>query len=96
MSLIKAHGFLTAIVSSPGIILLREWHAVLFDGRPAFKSKEHATTILELINRLHNFIEAKLKNNDPSSFSSFLILSLSFFIFYNYNLFIKNLTLTLS
>jgi uncharacterized protein len=64
MSLTEAHGFLTAILSAPNLIMPSKWQPVLFGGYPEFESKEQAVTIVGLINRLYNEINRELSSNN--------------------------------
>jgi uncharacterized protein len=71
MSLTKAHGFLTAILSAPTLIMPSQWQPVLLGGYPEFESKEQAITIIGLIDRLYNEINRELRV-DHNSFSILL------------------------
>jgi uncharacterized protein len=55
MSLSRAHGFLTAIVSGPERFEAGEWIRLIFD-EPVFSDSEQAQDILGLIMRLHAHI----------------------------------------
>lgn len=59
MSLSRAHGFLTAIVSGPEDFETDEWIRLIFD-EPVFDDSEQAQDILGLIMRLHADIEQAL------------------------------------
>jgi uncharacterized protein len=71
MSLTKVHGFLTAIVSAPSLIMPSKWHPLLFGGDPNFESMEKAMKIITLVDRLHNSINDALRNNDQFDISFF-------------------------
>lgn len=59
MTLSRAHGFLTAIVSGPEDFEAGEWIRMIFD-EPVFDDSEQAQNILGLIVRLHADIEQAL------------------------------------
>ena len=59
MSLSRAHGFLTAIVSGPEEFEADEWIRLIFD-EPVFDDSDQAQDILGLIMRLHADIEQAL------------------------------------
>ena len=59
MSLSRAHGFLTAIVSGPEDLETEEWIRLIFD-EPVFADSEQAQDILGLVVRLHADIEQAL------------------------------------
>ena len=59
MSLSRAHGFLTAIVSGPEDFETDEWIRLIFD-EPVFDDSEQAQDILGMIVRLHADIEQAL------------------------------------
>lgn len=65
MSLTECHGFLTAIVSAPTLIMPSQWQPVLFGGQPTFASMDEATTIIQLIGRFNNQISSKLRKDKP-------------------------------
>lgn len=64
MSLTQVHGFLTAIVSAPNMIMPSQWQPMLFGGNPEFQSKEEFIVSFELTGRWHNSINDAIKNND--------------------------------
>jgi uncharacterized protein len=59
MSLSRAHGFLTAIVSGPDEFEAGEWIRLILD-EPVFDDSEQAQDILGLVMRLHADIEQSL------------------------------------
>lgn len=59
MSLSRAHGFLTAIVSGPEDFEAGEWLRLILD-EPVFDNQEQAQDILGLLMRLHADIEQAL------------------------------------
>ena len=59
MTLSRAHGFLTAIVSGPESLDTDEWIRLVFD-EPVFSDSQQAQDILGLIVRVHASIEAAL------------------------------------
>jgi uncharacterized protein len=59
MTLSRAHGFLTAIVSGPESFETDEWIRLIFD-EPVFSDSGQAQDILGLIVRVHASIEAAL------------------------------------
>lgn len=71
MSITRAHGFLTAVISAPNLIMPSQWQPVLLGGYPEFESEEQAFSIIGMIDRFYNEINRKLKNNGDT-FNPFL------------------------
>ncbi|MGD2083294.1 MAG: YecA family protein [Chromatiales bacterium] len=59
MSLSRAHGFLTAVVSAPEALEPDEWMRVIFD-EPVFDDSDEVKDVLGLIQRLHQSIECSI------------------------------------
>jgi len=64
MTITEAHGFLTAILSAPTLIMPSKWQPVLFGGHPEFKSQEQAMSVIGLVNRFYNAINSELRSSN--------------------------------
>jgi uncharacterized protein len=64
MTLTEIHGFLTALLSAPNLIMPSKWQPILFGGHPNFDSMEQASSIIGLIGRFNNQISDMLRKND--------------------------------
>jgi uncharacterized protein len=54
LHLIQAHGFMSALITAPHLIMPSKWHPLFFGGQPTFDSLEHANYIFALMARLNN------------------------------------------
>ena len=68
MSVVKAHGFMTAILSFPEVITPSEWLPAIIGDDPEFCSEGHAEYILGSIMHVYNHVAAGLQHNRPFSF----------------------------
>ena len=70
MNISTLHGFLTAIVVGPSVVLPSEWLPVVWgEGKgPKFQSLQEAQRVLDLIMRLNNDIAGKLAST-PEEFT---------------------------
>jgi uncharacterized protein len=64
MNLTECHGFLTAILSAPSLIMPSKWEPILLGGHPNFESIEQATNIIQLIGRFNNQISKELRESE--------------------------------
>jgi uncharacterized protein len=54
LHIIPAHGFMSALITAPYLIMPSKWHPLFFGGQPSFDSLDHANHILALMARLNN------------------------------------------
>ncbi len=54
LHLIEAHGFMSALITAPHLIMPSKWHPLFFGGHPTFDSMDHANQIFALLARLNN------------------------------------------
>lgn len=64
MSLTEAHGFLTAVISSPQPIGSDVWQSKILGGCPEFTSIDQAQRIVSLLLKLYHAIQTTLKRNE--------------------------------
>lgn len=62
MDIVEAHGFITAIVSAPTMLMPSQWQPTLFGGQPEFQSMAEAQEILGLLMRLNNEVAGELQS----------------------------------
>ncbi len=77
MSLTKLHGFLTAIVSAPNLIMPSQWLPIIFgeeNDETIFNSMEKAQEIIGLIMQIYNNICSELQNLDVENEDFSLLL----------------------
>lgn len=73
MEISSLHGFLTALVSGPEVVMPSEWLPIVFGSRePSFIGEERAQRILGLIVRMHNEIGFTL-TEQPATFEPILL-----------------------
>jgi uncharacterized protein len=62
MDIVEAHGFITAIVSAPTMLMPSRWQPILFGGGPEFQSMIEAQEIIGVLMRLNNEIASALQS----------------------------------
>lgn len=65
MSITKAHGFLTAVLSSPELIMPSQWQSALLGGQTNFNTFDEAKKIIELLSQFNNQISRELRDDHP-------------------------------
>lgn len=65
MSITKAHGFLTAVLSAPELIMPSQWQSVLLGDEPNFNTLDEAKHLIELLCQFNNQISRELRDDHP-------------------------------